>query len=116
MPINVTRQLANAADILRRKLKPEDSKADLLSGDKVILTLDDDSGGWNWKTVDQRAAGGKRFTQFTVYDTGDVPRLSEALRRLDGIRINGRHFKKTDLFEPEEATQKWVIELQPTGK
>lgn len=114
MPLDLTDILAGVTDIERDLFKPENSTLELIGAGVTLATL---TNGFDWEIVDQRArADGKRFTRLTIYDIGQVASLSQTIRRSDAFKINGRLYKATDKFEPEEATKEWIIELQPTGK
>lgn len=114
MPIDLTEILAGVTDVERSLFKPENSTLELIGGGTTLATL---TSGFDWDIVDQRArTDGKRFTKLIIYDIGQVLNLSQTIRRADAFKINGRLYKATDKFEPEEATKEWVIELQPTGK
>ena len=114
MPLDLTHILAGVADIERDLFKPESSTLELISAGATLATL---ASGFDWEIVDQRArAEGKRFTRLIIYEIGQAANLSQTIRRSDAFKINGRLYKATDKFEPEEATKEWVVELQPTGK
>lgn len=112
---DVTRDLANGADALRRNFLGEGSTLRLTKGGAALGDIIAD--GWNLETVDYRAIGGKKFYKLTVYDIdGD---RAQRLATMDGAIINGRPYKQTDKDSPTgvyaEVTREWIIELQPTG-
>lgn len=112
MSLDLTSVRAGISDVIRDLLRGDELKLKLLKGETVLCEIDR---GWNYREVDHRATGGKKYVRLTVFEDGQVSELRKHLLTCTAFQFKDQTFKKADRNAIINATKKYIFDLQPLG-